>query len=157
QQAKWIILSSAIVFLWQFALNVLIALSPPLSQPGALAQVAIQLLTPVIFVLVPLSLGVAILRYRLWDIDTLINKALVYGSLSALLGALYAGLIVGLESLVGFFSGTAAQNPVVLVVSTLVIAALFLPARRRIQAIIDRRFYRKKYDAEQTLVAFCAS
>jgi hypothetical protein len=98
------------------------------------------------------------LRYRLWDIDTLINKALVFGSLTALLGALYAGLIIGLESLAGaIIGGQAAQNPLVLVVSTLAIAALFLPVRRRIQAVIDRRFYRKKYDAEKTLAAFSAA
>ena len=103
-----------------------------------------------------LSLGMAILRYRLWDIDTIINKALVYGSLTGLLGALYAGLIIGLESLVGLLTGQETQ-PVVLVVSTLVIAALFSPVRRRLQALIDRRFYRKKYDAEQTLVAFSAT
>ena len=97
------------------------------------------------------------LRSHLWDIDTLINKAMVYGSLTGLLGTLYAGLIIGLESLAGLFGGMAAQNPVALVVSTLAIFALFLPARRRIQSFIDRRFYRKKYDAEQTLAAFSAS
>ena len=105
----------------------------------------------------PLSLGIAILRSRLWDIDVLINKTLVYGSLTALLGALYAGLIIGLEHLVGLFGGTAAQNPVALVISTLAIAALFQPLRRRIQNLIDRRFYRRKYDAARTLAAFSAA
>jgi hypothetical protein len=106
---------------------------------------------------IPLSVGVAILRYRLWDIDTIINKALVYGSLSVLLAALYGGLILGLESLAGQFTGQATSNPPVLVVSTLAIAALFVPVRRRIQASIDRRFYRQKYDAQQTLDAFSAT
>jgi hypothetical protein len=110
-----------------------------------------------LYVSIPLSVGVAILRYRLWDIDTIINKALVYSLLTGLLGALYAGLIIGLEHLVALFGGTAAQNPVALVVSTLAIAALFTPARRRIQNFIDRRFYRRKYDAARTLAAFSAT
>src|SRR5262249_20113484 len=73
---------------------------------------------------------------------------------TTLLGALYTGLIIGLEHLLGLFGGTAAQNPLALVLSTLAIAALSLPLRRSIQAIIDRRFYRQKYDAEKTLAAF---
>jgi hypothetical protein len=111
----------------------------------------------VVQVCLPLSLGIAILRSRLWDIDVIINKTLVYGGLSVLLGALYAGLIIGLESLAGLFGGQAASNPLVLVISTLVIAALFLPVRGRIQNVIDRRFYRRKYDAEKTLASFSAT
>ena len=105
----------------------------------------------------PLALAVAILRYRLWDIDTLINKALVYGLLTGILAALYAGLIVGLESLADAITGGhASEQPVALVISTLVIWALFQPLRKRLQATIDRRFYRKKYDATRTLTAFSA-
>jgi hypothetical protein len=104
--------------------------------------------------LLPLSIGLAILRYRLWDIDAIINKALVYGLLSALLAALYVGLILGLQALLGgWFHQTSA---IALVVSTLAIYALFRPLRRRVQAIIDRRFYRKKYDAARTLADFSA-
>lgn len=102
---------------------------------------------------IPVFLGMAILRSRLWDIDALINKALVYGGLSGLLGGLYAGLIIGLTGLAGLFGGTAAHNPVVVVFATLTIAALFLPLRKRVQALIDWRFYRRKYDAEKTLAA----
>jgi len=91
----------------------------------------------------------------LWEIDTLINKTLVYGLLTVLLAAVYIGLIIGLESLVGLFATQNAQ-PIVIVASTLVIAALFEPVRSRIQRLIDRRFYRRKYDAEKALSAFSA-
>jgi hypothetical protein len=106
--------------------------------------------------LLPLSFGVAILRNRLWDIDAIINRTLVYGSLTVLLAALYAGLVIGLGSLVGLLTGQSSQ-PVVIVVATLAIAGLFQPLRHRIQAVIDRRFYRRKYDAEKTLAAFSAT
>ena len=110
------------------------------------------------FLTIPVFIAIAILRSRLWDIDVLINKALVYGSLTALLGALYAGLIIGLASVTGAVTGGKAdQQPVALVIATLAIAALFQPARRRLQNLIDRRFYRKKYDAEKTLAAFSAT
>jgi hypothetical protein len=106
--------------------------------------------------LIPLSIAASILRYQLWEIDALINKALVYGSLTGLLGALYVGLILGLQALVSALTGQAGASPPVIVLSTLAIAALFLPLRRRIQSFIDQRFYRKKYDAEKTLAAFSA-
>ena len=107
--------------------------------------------------LIPLSFGLAILRYRLWEVDVLINKALVYGLLTGLLGALYAGLILGLESLAGAVTGATGQQPVALVVSTLAIVALFQPVRSRIQRVIDRRFYRRKYDAAKIMAAFSAT
>jgi hypothetical protein len=97
------------------------------------------------------------LRSRLWDIDILINKALVYGSLTALLALLYFGLVIGLGSLVRLFTGQVSQSPVVIVASTLAIAALFQPLRHRLQRFIDRRFYRSKYDAAKTLEAFSAT
>ena len=107
---------------------------------------------PVILLLIPLSIGFSILRYRLYDIDLLINRTLVYGSLTALLALLYFGLIVALQAL---FQGLFHQNnAVAIVVSTLAIAALFQPLRHRIQTLIDRRFYRRKYDAARTLAAF---
>ena len=95
----------------------------------------------------------AILRYHLWEVDTIINLALVYGLLSGILGTLYVGLILGLQQVVGRVIGGTTQ-PVVLVISTLVIAGLVLPLRRRLQAVINRRLYRTKYDAEKTLSAF---
>ena len=102
------------------------------------------------FVLIPIAIGVAILRYRLYDIDRIINRTLVYGSLTAVLAGVYVGLAVGLGSV------TVRDNSVVIAGSTLVVAALFRPARRRIQGFIDRRFYRRKYDAQRTLEAFTA-
>jgi hypothetical protein len=102
----------------------------------------------------PISAGIAILRYRLYDIDLLINFTLVYGSLSATLVALYFGGIVVLQRV--FVLLTGEKSTLAVVASTLLIAALFNPLRRRIQSFIDRRFYRKKYDAARTLEAFSA-
>src|SRR6266581_1193253 len=157
QQTKWVVFG-LVVALGGFALFLIGNLFLPpevLSSSGA----GILLSTSVTYVLllfIPISIALAILRSRLYDIDTIINKALVYGGLSGILGALYAGLILGLESLVGHFSGPGAQ-PLVIVISTLAIAALFQPVRHRIQSIIDRRFYRRKYDAAKTLEAFNAT
>jgi hypothetical protein len=99
----------------------------------------------------PVATGIAILRYRLFDIDRIINRTLVYGALTVLLGGVYAGLAVGIGSAVG-----SNANSLVIAGSTLVVAALFSPARRRVQEFIDRRFYRRKYDAQRTLEAFTA-
>jgi LytS/YehU family sensor histidine kinase len=102
--------------------------------------------------LTPLAFGVAILRSHLWDIDNIINKALVYGLLTGILTGVYVGLVIGLQALL---RGLISQdNSVAIVVSTLAIAALFQPVRSRIQQVIDRRFYRRKYDAAKTLAAF---
>ncbi len=101
---------------------------------------------------IPISMGIAILRYRLYEIDTLINRTLVYGSLTAMLVAFYFGGIVLLQRL--FVVLTGEKSTLAVVASTLAIAALFNPLRQRIQSFIDRRFYRRKYDARKTLEAF---
>jgi hypothetical protein len=108
------------------------------------------------FLLVPLSIGVAVLRSRLFDVDVLINRTLVYGLLTATLVALYFGGIVLLQGVFAGLTGQEKLPQLAVVASTLAIAALFDPLRRRIQSFIDRRFYRRKYDARKTLEAFSA-
>jgi hypothetical protein len=154
QQTKWIIYG----FLLLIGVNQLFwqpyILIPALQQPDSLYSLLAYPDDFFVIGIVVVTFSVAILRYRLWDIDAIINKTLVYGLLTGLLGALYACLVIALEALARAINEQATGQPVVLVVSTLAIATLFQPVRLRIQTLIDRRFYRKKYDAEKALVAF---
>jgi hypothetical protein len=102
--------------------------------------------------LVPITIGAAILRYRLFDIDLIINRTLVYGSLTLTLGALYVGGVVGLEAL--FRAVTGQRSDLAVAIATLAVAALFNPWRRSLQTFIDQRFYRRKYDAARVLASF---
>jgi hypothetical protein len=118
--------------------------------PGIISSVALG----AVLIGLPAAIGVAVLRYRLYDIDVLINRTLVYASLTALLVAVYVGSVVSLQGLFRTLTGQGSQLAVV--ASTLAIAALFGPLRRRVQAFIDRRYYRRKYDAAKSLAAFSA-
>jgi len=157
QQTKWVVFGLAVA-LGGFALFLIIVnLFHPLKSPN-LSEAGVLLPTTVTYGLllfIPISIAFAILRSRLYDIDTIINKALVYGSLTGLLAAVYAALIIGLQALVRGL--TNQDSNVAIVISTLAIAALFQPLRRRLQNLIDRRFYRRKYDAVRTLEAFSAT
>jgi len=156
QQTKWVALgvTAAIgVAIGILALSSLFLSSAYSNYLGAV--ILFITIWPVAFLLIPFSIGFSILRYRLYDIDVLINRTLVYGSLTALIALLYFGLIFALQALFQWMFHQ--NNAVAIVVSTLVIAALFQPLRRRIQAIIDRRFYRRKYEAARTIATFSAT
>jgi hypothetical protein len=134
------------IFLYEFV--------PAIGRSGPLGEMVGETVVYGFLLLIPLSIGMAILRSRLYDIDLLINRTLVYGSLTATLVAVYFGGIVLLQRI--FVILTGEKSTLAVVASTLVIAALFNPLRRRVQAFIDRRFYRRKYDAAKTLEAFSA-
>jgi hypothetical protein len=104
----------------------------------------------------PIAVGVAVLKYRLYDIDIIINRTLVYGSLTLLLLLVYFGGVTTAQAIFRTLTGLQQESQLAVVISTLVIAALFNPLRRRIQSFIDRRFFRRKYDARKTLEAFSA-
>ena len=160
QQTKWVVFGCVIGIVGFVLLNYIgnFLLLPALHQSNVLTTfVTNDIIIDFFLLLIPVSIAFAVLRSRLWDIDIIINKALVYGVLTALLAAVYTGLIVGLESLAGRLTTQASQQPVVIVISTLAIAALFQPLRKRIQNLIDRRFYRRKYDAARIVEAFSAT
>jgi hypothetical protein len=149
QQLKWFAYSAAI-----FALGIVLIVIPiAIDIPSWYEWLGTAIFTAS-GAAITISIGIAILRYRLYEIDTLINRTLVYGSLTVTLVALYFGGIVVLQRFFVFLTGQ--QSTLAVVASTLVIAALFNPLRRHIQSFIDRRFYRRKYDAVKTLEAFTA-
>ena len=158
QQTKWVVFGGVITAATEIGLGFAldwadIAVNTPRSIYDVFANTA-YILVPLA---IPLSVGIAILRYRLWDIDVIINKALVYGSLTALLAGVYFPLVIGTQTIAQAVTGRANLPAVVIVASTLLIVVLFNPLRHRIQVAIDRRFYRTKYDAQKTLATFGAT
>jgi hypothetical protein len=146
QQIKWLAYGGAVVV----GTTLLASLISIWSVTVSIAVINLALLT------LPVFTGIAILRYRLYEIDILINRTLVYGALTAALALTYLGGVATTQAIFRALTGQEQQPQIAVVISTLVIAALFNPLRRRIQSFIDRRFYRRKYDARKTLDAFSA-
>jgi divalent metal cation (Fe/Co/Zn/Cd) transporter len=153
QQTKWVVYGLAVALVgFLFLVPVRFELSLHLD---VIAEMLADGLPYLFLLLIPLSIGIAMLRSRLFDIDVITNRTLVYGSLTALLALVYFGLIIGLQSLL---HGIISQdNSVAIVLSTLAIYVLFQPLRQGIQRLIDRRFYRRKYDAAKTIAAFSST
>jgi hypothetical protein len=144
QQMKWMLVAVALLIAQIFVEEALGDRTPD-AVSGLVFAMAVAS--------IPVAAGVAMLKYRLYDVDVVIRKTLVYGSLTVLLALAYAGLVLGGQAV---FSSFAGGSNLAIAVSTLVVAALFLPVRSRVQRVVERRFYRRRYDAERTLEAFGA-
>ncbi len=155
-QIKWLAFAASIlgVGFSSFVILGFFTVEEPTAGPDPLWVNLIEDAVTMSFAGVPVAVGVAVLRYRLYDIDLLINRALVYGPLTATLALFYVGGVVGLQYV--FRGLTGQESTLAVVASTLAIAAVFNPLRRRVQGFVDRRFYRRKYDAAKTLAAFNA-
>jgi hypothetical protein len=156
QQTKWVVFGVAIAIAGALTTIFTVGAAVDLPSERVGAKMLSMLLMDSFGLLIPLSLGVAILRARLFDIDVVINRTLVYGSLTAMLALVYLGGVATSQAIFRALTRQEQQPQLAIVISTLVIAALFNPLRRRIQVFIDRRFYRRKYDARKTLEAFSA-
>ena len=154
QQTKWVVFGVAIAIAGALTTIFTVGAAVDLPSERVGAKMLSMLLMDSFGLLIPLSLGVAILRARLFDIDVVINRTLVYGSLTAMLALVYLGGVATSQAIFRVLTRQEQQPQLAIVISTLVIAALFNPLRRRIQVFIDRRFYRRKYDAAKTLEGF---
>ena len=151
QQIKWFALAGAFAAGGWVAVTLAYGTDDGTENPLMVATQLLQLLS---FLGIPLAVGIAVLKYRLYDIDVIINRTLVYTLLTALLALVYFGGVATTQVIFRALTGQEQQPQLAIVVSTLVIAALFNPLRRRIHSFIDRRFYRRKYDARKTLEDF---
>ncbi len=151
QQIKWFA-SAALTLVWMIVF--VFVFGELLSAGGELPEVTGALSGLLVLPSIPIATGIAISRYRLYEIDLIINRTLVYAALTAALVAVYFGGVAMTQAVFRTLTGQEEQPQLAVVVSTLVIAALFTPLRQRIQSFIDRRFYRRKYDAAKTLEAF---
>jgi hypothetical protein len=155
RQIKWVVYATGIFILLLFQGQLTPILVPSLNSktPAAFLYLVIwnDMVGMLAATLIPISIGISILRNRLWDIDLIIRRTLVYGVLSSILGLVYFGSVVILRQILG---GITGQSTLVVALSTLLIVALFNPLRRRMQDVIDRRFFRRKYDAARALAKF---
>jgi hypothetical protein len=151
QQIKWVVVAMS-VFIVMYILQEVVFLRLEQGREVIIANFTITSLYYLASGVLASSIVVAILRYRLFDIDIIIRRTVQYGVVSALLAAIYFGTITLIQG--GITAVTSTQSPFAIVLSTLLIAALFNPLRQRVQTFIDRRFYRQKYDAQQVLAQF---
>jgi hypothetical protein len=154
QQTKWVVYTFAVLILLGLSLfGIPQLVFPALRQPGSLFASLSTIVGDAFFVFIPISFGIAILRYRLWDIDIIIRRTLIYSTLIVVLAVIYQISVFILQS---FTSGLAfiRGNELAIVASTFLIGGLFKPLYDRVRALIDRRFYRRKYDAAKTVAAF---
>jgi hypothetical protein len=149
EQIKWFAYASVVLL---FGLFVGLPASEAMGGPWAVFALLVTG-----FSLLPLAVGFAIFRHRLYDVNVVVNRTLVYGSLTAILAGVYFGGVTATQAIFQRLTGQHELPQLAIVASTLVIAALFNPLRRRIQSFIDRRFYRRKYDARKTLETFSAT
>jgi hypothetical protein len=157
QQTKWVVYCLAVLILLVVGLFIIPQhLFPELGQPGSLFASLGTIVSNSLIVFIPISFGIAILHYRLYDIDILINRTLVYSTLTVVLATVYQVSVFTLQSLTSGFTFIRG-NQLAIVASTLLIGVLFKPLNDRTRAQIDRRFYRRKYDAAKTLAAFSAT
>ncbi len=154
QQTKWVVLGFAGAISGLLAVILFGEVLFSLAEPGTYGELAGGTAITLSMLLIPLSISVAILRHRLFDIDVVINRTLVYVTLTVSLALVYVSGVVLLQT--AFRALTGQESQLAVVASTLAIAALFNPLRRRVQAFVDRRFYRRKYDAVKTLDSFGA-